>query len=114
MKKLNLEKMILSQMFHNPELAPLIAAILPYAISAIGTIAGAGISAASSSSNANKSIGAANAANAVTNAQWGSEMKQKDYQFSIEEQRKKIEDLQSHLDRYPSLQKNFINIWGGA
>jgi hypothetical protein len=92
---------------------PLIAA-LPYIITAVGTVAGAAISSSSSSSNANKSAAAANAANATTNAQWGSEMKQKNYEFDQTQQQKKIDDFQSNLDRYPSLQKSMISIWGGG
>jgi hypothetical protein len=97
-------------MFHRPSLAPLIG----YLIVAAGTAIAAAISSNSSSKNAKTAANQANAANVVTNAQWGQEMQQKNYEFNQQEQQKKIEDFQSTLDRYPSLQKNMISIWGGG
>jgi hypothetical protein len=93
-------------------IAPLLAAILPSLISAAGSVAG-GLIGSSATSSANEQ-NAANAAkaNAVTNQQWGAEMKEKKREFGIGE----MNQFNEWLKKDPALAKriSLIDTWGGG
>jgi len=101
---INYEKMEMG----NPRcIAPLIGAAL---ISAGGALL-SGILGSSATSSANEQNAAnAKAANAITNQQWGAEMKLKKTEIDQTE----ISGLKDWINQVPARRKNFLDMWSGG